>query len=166
MNVCFGFLDSAVIEGRADEVVCGDLLFATMLEQVASLAGALRHLGVGPDTVVPVLVEDDQDAVLAALAVARLGGVVTDRAEHEGPIAICSAQQATRTTIRLFRGASEPDVDWDMMLRAGRSDPAAAEVVFDNGNFSVSHTVAQMNALLDSVTLPLTAAALREVLGV
>ena len=105
-------------------------------------------------------------AVLAALAVARLGGVVTDRAEHEGPIAICSAQQATRTTVRLFRGASEPDVDWEMMLRAGRSDPAAAEVVFDNGNFSPTHTVAQMNALLDALTVPLTAAALREVLGV
>ncbi|MEZ5160814.1 MAG: hypothetical protein R2709_08830 [Marmoricola sp.] len=38
-------------------------------------------------------------------------------------------------------------------VAGGRSDPAAAEVVFDNGNFSVSHTVAQMNALLDSVTL-------------
>ena len=43
---------------------------------------------------------------------------------------------------------------------------AAAEVVFDNGNFSAAHTVAQMNALLDAVALPLTAAALREVLGV
>ena len=52
------------------------------------------------------------------------------------------------------------------MLRAGRSDPAAAEVVFDNGNFSPTHTVAQMNALLDALTVPLTAAALREVLGV
>ncbi|HNO40053.1 MAG TPA: hypothetical protein PKL71_06525 [Marmoricola sp.] len=166
MNVCFGFLDSAVIEGRADQVVCDELQFATLLEQVAALAGALRHLGVHPDTLVPVLIEDDLDAVIAALAVARLGGVVTNNPEHAGPIAICSASQITRTTIRLFRGATEPDVDWNLMLRAGRTDPAAVELVFDNAQFSATHTVAEMNALLDAVSTPLSAAELRGVLGV
>lgn len=166
MNVCFGFLDTAVIEGRADELACDDLRFATLLEQVASLAGALRHLGVHANTVVPVLVEDDLDAVIASLAVARLGGVITDDADHEGPIAICSVEQRTNTAVRLSRGATDPDVDWSMMLRAGRSDPAAVELVAEKASFSRVHTVREMNALLDALTPPLTAAELRAVLGV
>jgi len=166
MNVCFGFLDAAVIEGRADEVVFDDLHFATLLEQVASLAGALRHLGVHPDVQVPILLDDDQDAVIAALAVARLGGVITLNPEHEGPIAICAAEKHTNTTIRLFRGAVEPDVDWTLMLRAGRSDPAAAQVVFDDARFSVDHTVREMNELLGGLTVPVSLAHLRVLLGV
>jgi non-ribosomal peptide synthetase component F len=166
VNVCFRFLDTAVIEGRADELACDDLKFATLLEQVASLAGALRHLGVESNTRVPVLVDDDLDAVVASLAVARLGGVITDDPDHEGPIAICSVERRTNTTVRMSRGATEPDVDWTMMLRAGRSDPAAVELVVDEARFSLAHTVAEMNALLDALSTPLTAAELRAVLGV
>ena len=76
--------------------------------------------------------QSDLDAVVAALAAARVGGVVSTRDDPDAPAVVASSGStvpaAGRT--RVLRGADvrEPDLDWEAMLRAGRTDPAAAEV--------------------------------------
>ena len=47
---------------------------ARLLEEAAALGGVLRHLGVRPGVPVVIDLEDDLDAVVAALAAARIGG--------------------------------------------------------------------------------------------
>ena len=91
-NVSFALLDAAVIAGRGDDPVVGQMTHARLLEEVAALGGVLHHLGVGP--AVPVVIdfesgaESDMDAVVAALAAARIGGVVTTRDHVQAPVVV------------------------------------------------------------------------------
>lgn len=147
-NVSFHVLDLPVIEGRAEEPVLldGDRAWshARLLEEVAAMSGVLRHLGVQPGTPVRLALvgEHDLESVVAALATARLGGVVTT--EGSAPVVVASeGSDVVAEQVRLVRGegVAEPDLDWTVMLRAGRTDPAPVEVLTATAAYSPDRTV-------------------------
>src|SRR5687768_10204537 len=84
-NVCFALLDAAVIGGRGEDPVVHPMTHARLLEEAAALGGVLKHLGAGVGLPVVIDLEDDLDAVVAALAAARIGGVVTTRDDQAAP---------------------------------------------------------------------------------
>ena len=175
-NVSFALLDAAVIAGRGDEpVVSTDgrtWSYARLLEEVAALGGVLRHLGIG--TGVPCVVDlvDDLDAVVAALATARIGGVVTTIDDAAAPAVVVSAGSSLSGDgrVRLVRGAGgtvpEPDLDWVVMIRAGRTDPAASRVLDPGSSYSRERSVAEQIAVLEDSAPPYDAAELRRLLQV
>ncbi|CAN5236269.1 hypothetical protein BH09ACT10_BH09ACT10_18500 [soil metagenome] len=114
--IAYELLDAPVIHGRADEIAFETgLTYATLLERVAALAGALRNIGVVADDRVGVELAHPH-RVIAALAVARIGAVPGGGAEirfvdsEDGPV-------------MHFDGRV---LAWDLVLRAGRNDPAEA----------------------------------------
>ena len=144
LNLCYHAVDLAVIRGTAlDPAVRypgGELDYATLLERVAALAGAMRGLGVVPGAPVGVLLDDPVDELLTVLATARLGAVVV-ALDPDDPAALLAARRPALvlTSRRLDLTAHAPaavllhgpevevetrDLAWDMALRAGRTDPA------------------------------------------
>ncbi len=95
-NVSYALLDAAIIAGRGEEpaVMSGERTWshARLLEEVAALGGVLRHLGIRVG--VPCVIDlepgpaKDLDAVVAALATARLGGVVTTEDDASAPVVL------------------------------------------------------------------------------
>ena len=133
---CFDLLDVHVVGGRADaEAVrwdAGSWTYARLLEEVAAFGGVLRHCGVTPGDRVDLLLPESAELVVAVLACARVGAVhgfgageaavlVTD---SDGPV-----QDAPVVLVKQRPGAARElvegrDYDWDVVLRAGRTDPA------------------------------------------
>jgi hypothetical protein len=177
-NVSYALLDAAIIAGRGEEpvVVAGGRVWshARLLEEVAALGGVLRHLGVGVG--VPCVVDlepgpaSDLDAIVAALATARLGGVVTTEQDPSAPVVVAgSSSPPSEGQQRLVRGepgspVPEPDLDWVVMIRAGRTDPAGCEVLTADASYSPDRTVAEQIAVLDGAATPHDAAELRRLL--
>ena len=144
LNLCFHAVDIAVIRGAATEPAVhhagGGLDYATLLERVAALAGAMRGLGVVPAAPVGVLLDDPLDELLAVLAVARLGAVVVALDPDDPSTGLVAHRpQLVATSRRLDLSGHEPaacllqgpevevdtrDLAWDHALRAGRTDPA------------------------------------------
>ena len=97
LNLCYNALDRHVIRGRATDaaLITADSTrdFATLLQQVAELAGALAALGVKAGDQVATRLADPADALLAMLACDRLGAV---HGEVGAPT--CWSPPATRTT--------------------------------------------------------------------
>lgn len=148
-NLCFNAVDRHVVSGAAGEpALTGQppLDFATLLEQVAALAGAFRGLGV---TTEPPLVAlaDPRRRLLTLLAGARLGVPVVLAADDADLAALVDAHRprlliADRLPERF--GAHSPaacvvhgvepvdperDLTWDIAVKAGRTDPAGCEPV-------------------------------------
>jgi acyl-coenzyme A synthetase/AMP-(fatty) acid ligase len=143
LNLCYNALDVHVIRGSAElpALVTPDGIrdFAKLLEQVATLAGALRMLDVKPGDHVAIGLDDPADEVLTMLACARVGAVHgsdqggTDHALLVTSRATSRAQDGPRVRARLLRGVAvvdpERDVDWDVAVKAGRANPAPCEAV-------------------------------------
>jgi non-ribosomal peptide synthetase component F len=168
-NVCFALLDAAVIGGRGEELIVDRMTHARLLEEAAALGGVLRHLGVGVGVPVVIDLEDDLDAVVAALASARIGGVVTTRDDPAAPVVLTSkASGGTSEQTRLVRGEDvrEPDLEWGLMMRAGRTDPAACEVLDPVSSYSPERSVAEQIEVLTRSAPPYDAAGLRGLLQV
>jgi hypothetical protein len=169
-NVSFELLDAAVIAGRGEDPVFGTRTHARLLEEVAAIGGVLRHLGVTLGVPVVIDLEDDEDAVVAALATARIGGVVTTSDDPVAPVVVASSGSSLPTDgrARLVRGGdvTEPDLDWNVMLRAGRTDPAATEVLDPGAPYSPERSVAEQIDLLAGTSAPYDASELRGLLGV
>jgi len=167
-NVCFALLDAAVIGGRGEEPVVDRMTHARLLEEAAALGGVLRHLGAGVGLPVVIDLEDDLDAVVAALACARIGGVVTTRDDPAAPVLLTSKASAGGTSgqTRVVRGedVSEPDLEWGLMMRAGRTDPAACEVLDPISAYSPERSVAEQIEVLAGSAPPYDAAVLRGLL--
>ena len=177
-NVCYALLDAAIIGGRGEEpvVVAGTRVWshARLLEEVAALGGVLRHLGVGVAVRCVVDLEpgaaSDLDAVVSALAIARLGGVVTTQPDASAPVVVTAASSpAPEGQQRLVRGepgtpVPEPDLDWVVMIRAGRTDPAACEVLTPGAPYSPDRTVAEEMAVVEGHPTPYDVADLRRML--
>jgi hypothetical protein len=170
-NVSFALLDAAVVGGRGeDPVVVGGMTHARMLEEVAAVGGVLRHLGVVPGVPVVVDLEPDLEAVVAALSTARLGGVVTTTDDPAAPVLVVSSRStlAAQGRTRLVRGeeVAEPDLEWNLMLRAGRTDPAACERLEPESAYSPTRSVAEQIELLATIRAPYLLADLRALLQV
>ena len=148
LNLCFHAVDIAVIRGAAlDPAVRhpgGELDYATLLERVAALAGAMRGTGRGRPALVGVLLDDPHDELLAVLATARLGAVVValdpgDPAACSRPTGRAGGHLATAGPLARHAGSGPSagtevevearDLAWDLALRAGRTDPAPSAPV-------------------------------------
>lgn len=141
VNLCYNAVDLHVVRGAANApAVHGEttVSYAALLEQIASLGGAMRALGVGPESVVGVLLEDPFDRVLMLLACLRLGAVHVELsdpgAEIDGyrPHLVATSRPLTYAghvpAACLVRGVPPDDdgrdLDWDLAVKAGRTDPA------------------------------------------
>ena len=123
-----------------------------LLEEVAAFGGVLRAFGVGPGERVLSRLPMGADGLVAALATARLGGVHVVSAAVRRPgrsrsrrtvLRWCWRRGPTRCSPMRWRPTgSRPDavvwrgdlpeghdLEWDVLMRAGRTDPApTAEV--------------------------------------
>ena len=169
-NVSFALLDAEIIRGRADDPAIGTMTHARLLEEVAALGGVVWHLGARPGLPVVIDLEDDLDAVVAALATARIGGVVTTQDHPDAPVALVSAgsEVPSEGRVRIVRGegAVEPDLAWDVMMRAGRTDPAAVQVLDPAAAYSPERSVAEQIDVLAGSAAPYDVAELRRLLQV
>ena len=169
-NLSFALLDTAVIRGRGEDPVVAGMTHARLLEEVAALGGVIWHLGVRPGLPVVVDLEGDLDAVVAALAAARIGGVVSKEDDPGAPVALVSSGSAVPASgrVRIVRGGDvqEPDLDWDVMLRAGRTDPAAVQVLDPGSRYSPLRSLAEQLEVLARARPPYDLAHLRGLLEV
>lgn len=136
---CFDALDRHVIAGHADRLALRapgrDFTWAQLLEEVAAFGGVLRHCGVVAGDRVVVALPAGVEAVVAVLACARIGathartgaGKVVLTASTEADV--LADAEADVVLVRQVPGAEAEltdgrDYDWDVVLRAGRTDPA------------------------------------------
>ena len=63
-------------------------------------------------------------------------------------------------------GVVEPDLDWGVMIRAGRTDPAAVVVLDPVAAYSPERSVGEQLEVLAGTRAPYDAAGLRRLLGV
>ncbi|WP_229053743.1 hypothetical protein [Aeromicrobium sp. Leaf350] len=118
-GLAFLTLDHHVVHGRADELALvdgrGSLTFAQLLDQVASLAGALRLLGLGDGD--PLHLDlTGRDRVLAVLAAVRLQVVPGTGGATLGGDPVVAA-------------VGEEQVPWESLRQIGRTDPLPAPAV-------------------------------------
>ena len=74
-----------------------------------------------------------------------------------------------RTRLVRTRGeevVTEPDLDWSVMLRAGRTDPAACEVLEAGAAYSPTRSVVEQAEALAAERAPWTPEVLRRLLQV
>ena len=199
LNLSYQLLDKAIVDGAADESVLVDVRgawsHAVLLEHVSAFGGALKALGVLPGDRVLVDLVDDRDSVVALLAASRIGAVTVRPPaglnDAELAMVVASAEPSVVVTARpgLVPCETDPVVvsshaspagsaeAWDLVLRAGRTDPAGAEdvaadaasaLVWPTGpdtSVRVRTTVEQALALLEATrSVPVAAADLVGVL--
>ncbi|MEG9225757.1 hypothetical protein [Aeromicrobium sp. Sec7.5] len=115
-SLAFLTLDHHVVHGRADDVALsdseGDLTFALLLDQVASLAGALRLLGLADGDTLHVEVAGRPRAI-AVLAALRLQVVP-------------GAGGAALSGDPLVASVGAEEVPWGALREIGRTDPLPA----------------------------------------
>jgi propionyl-CoA synthetase len=190
LNLCFNALDRHVVHGLADEVAVRvarvtagrkELTFAQLLEEVAAFGGVLRAFGVEPGQRVLSRLPMGLPGLVAALAVARLGAVhvlveeyadpVAPLATHR-PVVVLAEGRDEALVAALAASAEQPpavwredlpeghDLDWDVLMRAGRTDPAAvAEVAVSADAFVVGDRTLTVREVLEGTetTWPLDA---------
>ncbi|MGI9155082.1 MAG: AMP-binding protein [Marmoricola sp.] len=155
LNVAFQLLDRAVVAGASDKTLLsddsGELSHAALLEMAAAFGGVLRGFGVVPGDRVVVELAAGAEAVVALLAVARIGAagvtipeglaetqvvrivgatrprvvVTADDAAMAGVLAQCAHRPAAVVTTG-DQAPGSRSVTWEVVIRAGRTDPAGA----------------------------------------
>jgi propionyl-CoA synthetase len=150
-NVVRGLADEVAI--RVDRFTAGrtELTFARLLEDVAAFGGVLRAFGVGPGERVLSRLPMGLDGLVAALASARVGALHVVSEPYDDPAAplathrptVVLAEGSDSTLADALATAGAPpdaaiwrgylpdghDLEWDVLMRAGRTDPApTAEV--------------------------------------
>ncbi|MDN5893156.1 MAG: AMP-binding protein [Nocardioides sp.] len=148
-NLCYEAVDLQIVRGRAVDVAVRQgeetIDFANLLERVAALAGVMRGMGVTPGARVAVLLDDPLDELLAFLAAARIGAVHVALPEADPGSAIDRHTPALVVTSRVLTYADHTppvvilrgpppedarrDLDWEVAVKAGRTDPAGTEPV-------------------------------------
>jgi hypothetical protein len=147
LNVCFNALDRHVVHGRADHVAVPasdedprPMTFARLLEEVAAFGGVLRAFGVGVgDRVTTGLT--GRDGLVVLLASLRVGATLV--LDDISAVAVPGG-----AVVR--KGAHGDELDWDVVLRAGRTDPApCAEVSIEAPALVVSGRTVSTRELLE-----------------
>lgn len=155
LNVAFQLLDRAVVGGSSDETVLrderGELTHATLLELVAAFGGVLRGFGVVPGDRVLVELALGREAVVALLAAARIGAagvtrpvglpepevvrivaatrprVVVTSDDEAMTLVLSQCDHRPGAVVATGQAAAGGDtVPWEVVMRAGRTDPAPA----------------------------------------
>jgi propionyl-CoA synthetase len=150
-HVVRGLADEVAL--RVDRFTAGrtEHTFARLLEEVAAFGGVLRAFGVGPGERVLSRLPIGLHGLVAALATARLGAlhVVSEPYDDPAPTlashrpAVVLAEGSDSMLADALATAGSPpdaavwrgdvpaghDLEWDVLMRAGRTDPApVAEV--------------------------------------
>lgn len=121
----FDLLDRHVVAGLADEPALlaePRFTFARLLEHAAAVGGALRALGVTPESGFGLDLEPGADQVVVLCACVRIG-VVPQRPDSgfDGPLVARRLDATTHVT------ALEGDpIDLGTLRRAGATDPAGS----------------------------------------
>ena len=124
LNACYEALDIHVIRGRADDVAATidgrELSFARLLTEVAACAGVLRAFGTGLGDRVVVGELSPEARLVVPLAVARVGALAAydNTPGAEGRVRIGAVGDGTGFAV------DDDELDWDVAMRAGRTDPA------------------------------------------
>jgi propionyl-CoA synthetase len=150
-HVVRGLADEVAL--RVDRLTAGrtEHTFARLLEEVAAFGGVLRAFGVGPGERVLSRLPMGLHSLVAALASARLGAlhVVCEPYDDPAPqlttrrpavvlaegsdamLADALAAAGARPDAVIWRGELPEghDLEWDVLMRAGRTDPAPVAVV-------------------------------------
>lgn len=117
-SLIFRVLDQHVIHGLADDPAIrddrGTMSYAELLHESASVAGALRDIGIESGTEVGLDLPAGRERVVAVLACARLGAVPVESADFQ------------LTGIPPVLHTIDTEVPWDLLIHAGRIDPAPA----------------------------------------
>ncbi len=139
LNLCFNALDRHVVRGRADApAIAADrpTSYARLVEEVAAFGGVLRAFGIGLGDTVVARLPPGRDALVALLASTRLGAVHV----LDDPTGDDETLMVPGGVVRRGGAPSPDDLDWDVVLRAGRTDPApcaevpaAAPALVDDG---------------------------------
>jgi hypothetical protein len=173
-NAAYNALDRHVVRGRADEVavVVGERewTYAELLAESAAFAGVLGAFGVGSGDEVVVGRLPETQALLVALAGARLGAVcryVDDLAEAVDGTAARAAVAATDPGPGSGPGSAAPPVitvddtgelSWAVTMRAGRTDPAACADMRGDGVLAlVGERVWTLSEALGATSSPTSA---------
>lgn len=117
-SLIYRVLDEHVIHGLADNLAIederGTMSYAELLHESASVAGAFTNVGVEPGTEVHVDLAPARELVVAVLACARIGAVPRATAAFR----VAGSPPVLHTP--------ETEVPWDLLITAGRIDPAPA----------------------------------------
>ncbi|WP_167003546.1 AMP-binding protein [Mumia sp. ZJ430] len=153
LNVVYDALDRLVVAGFADAPALrsanGTTSYVVLLEQVASMGGLMRALGVRERDAVALTCEPSRESVVALLAAGRVGAtawlgerpapliersdpalVVADGAKMpEVADAVAALDAARPRAVVVVRPGEWPlvetrDVAWEPALKAGATDPA------------------------------------------
>jgi hypothetical protein len=117
-SLIYRVLDEHVIHGLADNLAIederGTMSYAELLHESASVAGAFINVGIGPGTGVQIDLALGRELVVAVLACTRIGAVPRATAKFR----VAGFPPVLHT--------SETEVPWDLLIKAGRIDPAPA----------------------------------------
>lgn len=117
-SLIFRVLDQQVISGLADDIAVhderGTVSYAQLLHESACIGAGLHHMGIEEGT--PVVLDGlrGRDLVIAVLACARLGAL---------PAATGEFRLAGSPPVL---HAPDTEVTWDLLDRAGRTEPHSA----------------------------------------
>ena len=117
-SLIFRVLDEHVIHGLADNLAIederGTMSYAELLHESASVAGAFTNVGIGPGTGVQIDLAHGRELVVAVLACTRIAAV---------PQASAGFRLAGMPPVLHL---PDTEVPWDLLIQAGRLDPAPA----------------------------------------
>ena len=117
-SLIFRVLDEHVIHGLADNLAIederGTMSYAELLHESASVAGAFTNVGIGPGTGVQIDLTHGRELVVAVLACTRIAAV---------PRASADVRLAGMPPVLHL---PDTEVPWDLLIKAGRLDPAPA----------------------------------------
>lgn len=117
-SLVFRALDQHVVGGLADHPAIEDehglLSYAQLLHESACIAGAISSLGVARGAEVAIDLPPGREMAIAVLACARLGALPS----ASGMFGLAGEPPVFRTP--------DTEVPWDLLMRAGRAEPAPA----------------------------------------
>jgi hypothetical protein len=117
-SLVFRVLDRQVIAGLADDIAVSDargtVSYAQLLHESACIAAGLHHMGVDAGT--PIVLDQlhGRDLVTSVLACARIGAVPAEA----GSFRLVGSPPVLH--------APDTEVAWDVLDKAGRTDPHTA----------------------------------------
>jgi len=145
-HVVHGLADEVALRVDRYTAERTELTFARLLEEVGAFGGVLRAFGVGPGERVLSRLPMGTEGLVAALATTRLGGVHVISDPYADPAellathrpAVVLADGSDASLVEALAAATDPpratiwrgevpdghDLEWDVLMRAGRTDPA------------------------------------------
>ncbi len=117
-SLVFRVLDRQVISGLADDLAVADdrgtVSYAQLLHESACIAAGLHHMGVDVGTAIVLDDLHGRDLVTSLLACARIGAVPAG----DGDFRLVGSPPVLH--------APNTEVTWDVLDKAGRTDPHTA----------------------------------------